>query len=129
MKYTITRETSRIVDELTRLAECLQEHLPSISSEARREWEELRLRWPSELDIRQGTVGLTNDELAIMESKVRRFHDILAARAASPPGSRPGYARQARERSGARAPLHGTPNANASDGGDIEAISRQASEI
>ena len=84
MKYTITRETSRILKELTKLAESLQEQLPSISPEARSEWDELRLRWPSELEVRQGTIALTEDELSIMESKVRRFHDILTARSSSP---------------------------------------------
>lgn len=88
MRYKITNDTGRILNELARLAQGLQDHLPSISAEARREWEELRIRWPSECEVRQGTVVLSYDELAIMESKVRRFHDILATRSSSPPDSR-----------------------------------------
>ena len=83
MRHKITLETTRILKELARLAEGLQERLPSVSPEARREWEELRLQWPSKLEVRHGTVALSDEELAIMESKVKRFHDILAARSSS----------------------------------------------
>lgn len=37
----------------------------------------MRLLWPSEIELRQGLSSLSDDELTIMESKARRFHDIL----------------------------------------------------
>ena len=49
------------------------------SAEAQGEWEAFRFRWPSQVELRKGIIALSDDELAIMRSKLKRFVSILGA--------------------------------------------------
>src|SRR5580692_6637913 len=80
MTYKITLRMERILEGLAHLADSVREWLPSASQEARRECDALRRRCPSELEVREGAIVVSDDELALMESKGMRFRDILAAR-------------------------------------------------
>lgn len=77
MKHKITDKIRRSVEHLARLAAAVEERLDRASPEVRSDWKAMRLLWPSEIELRQGLSSLSDDELAIMESKARRFHDIL----------------------------------------------------
>ena len=81
MKYTVTCRTTSLVAELSSLAEAAEDRLALASAEAQKEWEAVRLRWPSEVELRQGRIALSDDDLVLMRAKVMRFVSILAAAA------------------------------------------------
>jgi hypothetical protein len=68
-----------LVADLASLAEAAEDRLALASAEARREWEGFRFRLPSEVELRRGTLALSDDELARMRSKIKRLLSILAA--------------------------------------------------
>jgi hypothetical protein len=84
MKYPICPESRRILDELDYLRTEARALLDAASPGAREEWEKLESRFPSDLEIRRGIIGLSKPELDEMRSKVRRFRDILATDYGSP---------------------------------------------
>jgi len=65
------------------LAEAAEDRLALASAEAQREWEAVRFRWPSEVELRKGTIALSDDDLVLMRAKVMRFVSILGAVASS----------------------------------------------
>jgi hypothetical protein len=79
MRYAVTSRTESLVAELVGLAEAAQDRLALASAEAQREWEAVRFRWPSEVELRKGVIELSDDDLAVMRSKVMRFVSILGA--------------------------------------------------
>jgi hypothetical protein len=79
MRYTVTPRTESLVAELATLAEAAEDRLALASAEAQREWEAVRFRWPSEVELRKGIIELSDDDLALMTSKVTRFVSILGA--------------------------------------------------
>jgi hypothetical protein len=77
--------TRELLGELHALAEEIEESLLSLASDAARvEWRSLRDAWPSEIEVRRGVVGLAEDDLEWMVSKVKRFRQILRALAGAP---------------------------------------------
>jgi hypothetical protein len=79
MTYKITSRTEALVRELGQLAEEIESNLLSEASpDARREWETLRQIWPTPDHIRSGATTLSDDELAFMVQKIRRFRSILS---------------------------------------------------
>ena len=83
MRYTVTSRTKSLVAELSMLAEAAEDRLALASAEAQREWEAVRFRWPSEVELRKGTIALSDDDLVLMRAKVMRFVSILGAAASS----------------------------------------------
>ena len=79
MRYTVTSRTESLVAELASLAETAEDRLALASAEAQREWQAVRLRWPSEVELHKGIIELSDDDLALMRSKVIRFVTILGA--------------------------------------------------
>jgi hypothetical protein len=79
MRYPISPESRRILDELDYLRTEARALLEAASPGAREEWEKLESRFPSDVEIRRGIIALSRPELDEMRSKVRRFRDILAA--------------------------------------------------
>jgi hypothetical protein len=87
MQFEVTPEIERLVEEFRCLADDLHSHwLVAASEEARAEWQSFRNDWPTNEDLRRGVVGRSEDDLAWMLAKARRFRALLAG---SPPsGSR-----------------------------------------
>lgn len=83
MRYTVTSRTKSLVAELSMLAEAAEDRLALASAEAQREWEAVRFLWPSEVELRRGTIALSDDDLVLMRAKVMRFVSILGAAASS----------------------------------------------
>jgi hypothetical protein len=79
MRYKVTTRTESLVAELAGLAEAAEDRLGLASAEAQREWAAVRFCWPSEGDLRSGIIALSDDELALIRSKVGRFVSILGA--------------------------------------------------
>jgi hypothetical protein len=79
MRYKVTARTESLVAELATLAEVAEDRLAFASAEAQREWEAFRFRWPSQVELRKGIIALSDDEVAIMRSKAKRFVSILGA--------------------------------------------------
>src|SRR5579872_6877748 len=79
MRYPVTSRTKSLVAELASLAEAADGRLARASADAQREWKALRYRWPTEDELGKGIVELSDDDLAVMRSKVMRFVSILGA--------------------------------------------------
>ena len=45
------------------------------------------MRWPSEIELRKGIIALSDDELSLMRSKVKRFVSILGAMESAHPSN------------------------------------------
>lgn len=78
MRHKITIRTELLVRELDALADQIERGLLAAASrEARREWRCLRRQRPSEAELAMGSLALSEDELAFMVAKARRFKAIL----------------------------------------------------
>ena len=79
MRYAVTAQTERLLADLASLADAAEDRLSFASAAAQREWEAMRYRWPSEVDLRDGSIALSDHQLELMRSKVMRFVSILEA--------------------------------------------------
>jgi hypothetical protein len=77
MKYPISPESRRLLEDLAHLRTEAGALLHEASPAARDEWWKLESRFPSEEEIRRGFTAVSKPELEEMRSKVRRFRDIL----------------------------------------------------
>jgi hypothetical protein len=77
MPYQVTERTCEILQDLHRLAAEQGRYLHLASSSAQLEWKEFQLRWPSEIELAQGTIALSEEHLEAITAKVRRFGEIL----------------------------------------------------
>lgn len=75
--YPISPEGRRILDELDHLRTAARALLDAASRAACEEWTKFESRFPSEVELRRGVIALSTSELKEMQSKVRRFRDIL----------------------------------------------------
>jgi hypothetical protein len=55
----------------------IEPELHLVSQAARDEWTAQQRAWPSDIQLREGTIALTETELGRIEAKVRRFRDIV----------------------------------------------------
>jgi hypothetical protein len=86
MKYGITPQTESLVAELRELASQIDDRLLArASGAAREEWAAIRDAWPTEDEVHRGTLHLSEDDLAWMVEKVRRFKSILRGLAPGQP--------------------------------------------
>jgi hypothetical protein len=84
MRYKVTSKTPEIVRDLDRLAALVAPYLGFASPAASREWEAFRGLWPSDEDLREGTMAVSEADLESMPAKVRRFGEILRAASFGP---------------------------------------------
>ena len=75
--YPMSPESGRILAELDHLRTAARTLLEFASPGACDEWTKLENRLPSELERRRGIIALSTSELKEMQSKARRFRDIL----------------------------------------------------
>jgi len=92
MQFEVTPKIGRLVEEFRLLAEDLHSYwLAAASEEARAEWRAFLNDWPTDLEVRRGLVGRSEDDLAWMLAKAKRFRAILAGIAS--PASRERFQR------------------------------------
>jgi hypothetical protein len=77
MPYQVTDRTCEILQDLHRLAAEQGRYLLLASSSAQLEWKEFQLGWPSDIELAQGTIALSEEHLEAITAKVRRFGEIL----------------------------------------------------
>lgn len=73
MRYKLTTETLPRVNELCQLIATTRSGLAGLDNEAHREWDRLRPRFPSEEDIYQGYISLSDLEVEDLHANLRRF--------------------------------------------------------
>ena len=85
MRYKLTKETLPRVNELCQLIATTRAVLGGLGSEAHREWDRLRPRFPSNEDLYQGFISLSDLEVEELHTKLRCFCDTVATPAAVRP--------------------------------------------
>jgi len=78
MRYKLTKETLPRVNELCQLIATTRAVLGGLGSEAQREWDRLRHRFPSNEDLYQGFISLSDLEVEELHTKLRSFCDTVA---------------------------------------------------
>jgi len=73
MRYKLTNETLPRVNELCQLIAKTRSSLASLGTDAHREWDRLRPRFPSEEDLYQGYISLSDLEVADLHANLQRF--------------------------------------------------------
>jgi|GEM_PF-3420821 len=84
MRYKLTNETRPRVNELCQLIATTRAGLAGMAMEAHREWDRLRPRFPSEEDVYQGYISLSDLELEDLHANLRRFCESAALPAPLP---------------------------------------------
>ena len=77
LKHKVTPRTESLGRALRTMSAEIEPGLHLVSQAARDEWESLQRVWPSDIQLREGTIALTEIELGTIEAKVRRFRDIV----------------------------------------------------
>ena len=78
MRYKLTNETLPRVNELSLLIAKTRASLGGLSAEARRDWDRLRQRFPSNDDLYQGFISLSEGELGELHASLLRFRETIA---------------------------------------------------
>jgi len=73
MRYKLTNETMPRVNELCLLIAKTRASLATLGTEAHREWDRLRPRFPSEDDLYQGYISLSDLEVEDLHANLCRF--------------------------------------------------------
>jgi hypothetical protein len=79
-KHRVTPALERRVRELRNMGEEIEPELHLVSVDARREWNALQASWPSDSELREGAIALSEERLTTIEAKARRFRDIIRAK-------------------------------------------------
>jgi hypothetical protein len=77
MHYKVTPRARELVWSLRRLAAEIQPFVEFASADARNEWSSLQQLWPSNATLESGLIGLSETDLEWMDSRVRRFGEIV----------------------------------------------------
>jgi len=77
MRYKLTDETLPRVNELCQLIATTRGVLGGLGTEAHREWDRLRPRFPSNEDLYQGFISLSELEVEELHTNLRRFCDTV----------------------------------------------------
>jgi hypothetical protein len=85
MTNSVMARIERLVLALREMSEEIEPELRVISPVARQEWRALQGTWPSDSQLREGTPGLTEEQLETLVAKTRRFKSIVHGLAASFP--------------------------------------------
>jgi hypothetical protein len=83
MTNDVTARMERLVLTLREMSQEIEPELHVVSQMARDEWRSLQGTWLSERHLREGTTGLTAEELEAIATKARRFKDIVHGLASS----------------------------------------------
>jgi hypothetical protein len=70
MRYKITDKTARLLSELRQAIQDARSSLGLAPPAVHAAWDQLRGRFPSDEDIRQGFVSLSEEELAALRAEV-----------------------------------------------------------
>lgn len=79
MRYKLTKESLPRVTELCQLIESTRARLGALGREAQREWDHLRARFPSNDDLYQGYISLSDVDVEELHASLRRFCENVAA--------------------------------------------------
>ena len=90
MRYKATHRTSELMRALLKLAAEIEDDLHLVSEAARDEWKDFRSSWPSDDELRQGLMRVSDAELEWTTAKVLRLRDIIRASAQQFAGGRVG---------------------------------------
>jgi hypothetical protein len=85
MTNGVTATMERLVSTLREVSEEIEPELHAVSQMARDEWRSLQGTWLSEGQLREGTTGVTEEQLEAIAAKARRFKDIVHDLASSRP--------------------------------------------
>jgi hypothetical protein len=85
MTIGVTARMERLVLTLREMSQEIEPELHVVSQMARDEWRSLQGTWPSESQLREGTMELTEEQLEAIAAKARRFKDIVHGLASSHP--------------------------------------------
>ena len=77
MPYKVTSRTIELVGHLRRLADLVQPLLDRASPAARHEWAAFQSTWPSDTELRQRMVAISDSALETIHAKASRFREIL----------------------------------------------------
>jgi len=77
MRYKLTNETLPRVNELCQLIAKTRAGLSGLGTEAHREWDRLRPRFPSEEDLYQGYISLSDLEVEDLHANLSRFSESV----------------------------------------------------
>jgi len=77
MRYKLTNETLPRVNELCQLIAKTRAGLSGLGTEAHREWDRLRPRFPSEEDLYQGYISLSDLEVEDLHANLSRFSQTV----------------------------------------------------
>ncbi len=90
MRFKMTPTTNRLLEDLNLLSLDIEPRLELVSAAARAEWREMRSRVPTAQDIAAGFSPISDEQLAVMRSKVIRFRELLGFRRHLMRGATPG---------------------------------------
>jgi hypothetical protein len=77
MRNRVTARIERLVRALRMMSDEIEPELHLVSQAARDEWRSLQCTWPSDSELREGAIGLTEDQVEAISAKVRRFRTIV----------------------------------------------------
>lgn len=77
MRYKLTNETKPRVNELCQLIARTRAGLSELGTEAHREWDRLRPRFPSDEDLYQGYISLSDLEVEALHANLSRFGESV----------------------------------------------------
>jgi hypothetical protein len=77
VRHTVTAEVEQLVRALRAISYEIEPQVQLVSEAARDEWRSLQAAWPSDQELREGTIALTEDQLEVMEVKALRFRQIV----------------------------------------------------
>ena len=77
MRHEVTQSTKSLAGEVVQLVQETRGWLKTLSDTACAEWDTMRSRFPTEDDLLQGFVSLTEPELEHLRSKLWSFQETL----------------------------------------------------
>ncbi len=83
MRYKVTPRARELLHSLRRIEADIQPYVVFASSDAQNEWSSLQRLWPSNVALESGLIDLSETDLGRMESRVRRFGEIVRGLAGS----------------------------------------------
>lgn len=75
MRYRVTRDTQVLLTEVVLLVRDTRRGLGGVSVAAIEEWDEMRLRFPTDDDAREGFISLCEMDLLRLRMDLRRFRE------------------------------------------------------
>jgi hypothetical protein len=86
MRYRVTTRAQESVQRLRWLAAEIDPYIALASADAQAEWVALQSTWPSDVELRQGWISISEEVLDADRHRVRRFGEILRRISEQGPG-------------------------------------------